>query len=166
MGIPEVDPTAGSPMLRLGAALTRPRPMRWLMQHVAPRIDPTLLRLTNGRLSTALVTPEVLLVHTGAKSGRQRSTPLTYFTDRGRVIVIASNYGGARHPAWYHNVKAHPRVTLAAGGYRGTFVGEQVTGDERDRLWRLATQFIPSYGDYERLAGSRRIPILAFTETT
>jgi deazaflavin-dependent oxidoreductase (nitroreductase family) len=71
-----------------------------------------------------MVTPLVLLTHKRAKSGGERTTPLIYFTDGDRVILIASNYGGTRHPSWYHNVKANPTVTLAAGGFEGRFVGE------------------------------------------
>jgi len=166
MGIPAVDPTTGSPLLRFGARLTGNTPGRWLTRRVAPRVDRRLLRWSGGRLSSAVVTPELLLVHTGAKTGRRRATPLTYFTDDGRVIVVASNYGGSRHPLWYYNVLAQPRVTISAGGYTGTFVGHEVSGAERARLWDLATAFIPSYADYERLAGERTIPELAFTETS
>ncbi len=108
----------------------------------------------------------MLLTHTGAKTGKRRSTPLTYFTDGGRVITVASNYGGERHPAWYHNVKAQPRVTLSARGYTGTFVAEETTGAERDRLFDLAKQFVPNYADYERMAAGRRIPVVSFTETS
>jgi hypothetical protein len=61
-------------------------------------------------------------------------------------------------------VRKQPRVTLAAGGHEGTFVGEEVTGAERDRLWELAKNWIPSYADYEQLTQGRTIPILAFTE--
>lgn len=165
MGIPTVDPTAGSPLLRLGARLTGTTPGRWVVRRIAPRVDRRLLPLSRGRLSTAMVTPELLLVSTGAKSGRPRTTPLTYFTDDGRAIVVASNYGGSRHPAWYYNVLANARVTISAGGYTGTFVGREVTGAERDRLWNVAKAFIPSYAEYERLAGDRTIPVLAFTET-
>lgn len=164
MGIPEVDPTAGSRLLQQGARLTSTRPGRWLARRVAPRIDPTLLRVSRGRLSSALVTPELLLFHTGSKTGRRRTTPLTYFTDRGRIVVIASNYGSSRHPAWYYNVLANPRVTISGGGYTGEYVGQEISGAERDRLWNLTVNFIPSYAGYEQLAGDRRIPILAFTE--
>jgi deazaflavin-dependent oxidoreductase (nitroreductase family) len=165
MGIPAVDPTAGSPLLRIGARLTDNTPGRWLTRRVAPRVDRRLLRLSRGRLSSAMVTPELLLVSVGAKTGRQRTTPLTYFTDGGRVIVVASNYGGSRHPAWYYNVLANPVVRISAGGYTGTFVGQEVTGADRERLWNLAKEFIPSYAGYERLAGRRTIPLLMFTET-
>jgi len=94
-----------------------------------------LIRLTHGRVTSTGPWPRfVLLTHTGAKSGIQRTTPLLYFTDGDRVILIASNYGGARHPAWYYNVKVNSTVTLYAGGFEGRFVGEEVTGAERDRL--------------------------------
>jgi deazaflavin-dependent oxidoreductase (nitroreductase family) len=166
VGIPLVDPTTGSPLLRLGARLTNNRQGRWLTRRVAPRVDRQLLRLSRGRLSSALVTPELLLVHTGSKTGRRRTTPLTYFTDAGRAIVVASNYGSSRHPAWYYNVLAQPRVTISAGGHTGTFIANETSGAERDRLWKLATAFIPSYAQYEVLAGDRTIPVLAFTETT
>ena len=105
----------------------------------------------------------VLLTSTGAKSGAQRATPLIYFTDGDRVILVASNYGGTRHPAWYHNVKANPQVTLLAGGVEGRFVGEEVTGAERERLWALAKKWNPGYEQYESSAKGRHIPLLAFT---
>ena len=76
--------------------------------------------------------------------------------------------------SWWHRTTAahairrgtttNPRVTISAGGYTGTFVGREVSGAERDRLWDLAKAFIPSYADYERLAGARTIPVLTFTE--
>jgi len=111
-----------------------------------------------------MVTPELLLITVGAKTGKRRTTPLTYFTDSGRAVVVASNYGGSRHPAWYYNVLAQPRVTISAGGYTGRFLGEEATGAERERLWNLAESFIPSYTEYARLAGGRTIPVLTFTE--
>ncbi|MEO3758572.1 nitroreductase/quinone reductase family protein [Mycobacterium sp. B14F4] len=166
MGIPEVQPTRPSALFRAGAKLMGTNSARRFLRSYGWRIDRAVIKLTNGHLSMSLVLPEVLLTHTGAKTGKQRSTPLTYFTDRGRVITIASNYGGDRHPAWYHNVKAHPRVTLSARGYTGAFDAEEVTGAERDRLFDLAKQFVPNYADYEKMAGGRQIPVVAFTEVT
>ncbi|MGZ5369994.1 MAG: hypothetical protein ACXWDD_11860 [Aeromicrobium sp.] len=74
MGIPAVDPTAGSPLLRVGARLTGNTPGRCLARRIAPRVDRQLLRLSRGRLSSAVVTPELLLVSIGAKTGRRRTT--------------------------------------------------------------------------------------------
>ena len=70
----------------------------------------------------------------------------------------------SRHPAWYHNVKANSTVTLHAGGFEGRFIGEEVTGTERDRLWSTVKQWFPGYDTYESSAGDRHIPVLAFTQ--
>ncbi|MGC4961666.1 nitroreductase family deazaflavin-dependent oxidoreductase [Gordonia sp. DT101] len=137
---------------------------QWFLRTISPRVDPTLIRLTRGHLSSIGPWPRfVLLTRTGAKSGIGRTTPLIYFTDADRVILIASNYGGARHPAWYHNIKANPVVQIYAGGVDATFRGEQVTGTERDRLCDNVKQAMPGYAKYESWAGDRTIPILAFT---
>ena len=56
-------------------------------------------------------------------------------------------------------------MTLLGGGFEGRFVGEEVTGDERDRVWAMATQWNPGYTHYQSLAGSRTIPLMAFTST-
>lgn len=143
--------------------LGRSKAGKWTVRNVSRRVDPILVKLTRGRLSTLVFTPAVLLMHTGAKSGVQRVTTLLYFTDNGRVILMASNFGGAHHPAWYHNVKVHPEVTLYAGGRQGRFRGEEVTGVERERLWGLAKQLTIGYADYERTTGGRRIPVMAFS---
>jgi deazaflavin-dependent oxidoreductase (nitroreductase family) len=161
--IPRVDPTADSTVRRIVSRLAFTPIGQWALRHISPHVDPPLARLTRGRVSTVMVTPLVLLTHTGVKSGVERTTPLIYFTDGDRVILIASNYGGTRHPSWYYNVKATPTVTLAAGGFEGRFVGEEVTGAERDRLWTLAKNWVGGYTQYERAAGDRRIPMLAFT---
>ncbi len=104
----------------------------------------------------------VVLTHIGAKSGIERAIPLIYFTDSDRVILVASNYGGTRHPAWYHNVLVNPTVTLCGGGFEGRFLGQVVAGVEHDRLWELARQWIPGYNKYEASSGDRKIPLLAF----
>lgn len=122
------------------------------------------MRRTRGRVSSIGPWPRfVLLTHTGAKSGVERVSPLIYFTDSDRVILVASNYGGTRHPAWYHNVLSHPTVKLCGGGFEGRFVGQEITGAEYERLWALAKQWIPVYDMYEASSGDRRIPLLAFS---
>ncbi|EON31933.1 hypothetical protein GTC6_15024 [Gordonia terrae C-6] len=139
---------------------------QWYLRRIAPRVDPILMRRTNGRISSVGTWPRfVLLTHVGAKSGIERTTPLIYFTDGERVILIASNYGGTRHPAWYHNVKNNPDVILSCGGYEGRFRGEEVVGAEYDRLWALANRWNPIYRKYDESSGARQIPLLAFTPT-
>jgi deazaflavin-dependent oxidoreductase (nitroreductase family) len=68
----------------------------------------------------------VLLTHTGAKSGKRRTTPLTYFTDRGSVILIASRGGHRHHPAWYYNLVANPEVELWTKGGGGRYRAQEV----------------------------------------
>ena len=166
MPIPRVDPVAESPTKRMVMKFGMSPGGQWFLRHISPRVDPKLMRLTRGRVSSMGTFPRfVLLTCTGAKSGVRRTTPLIYFTDGDRVILIASNYGGTRHPPWYYNVKANPVVTLLGGGFEGRFACEEVTGAERERLWALARQWNPGYEQYESSAGGRRIPLLAFAPT-
>jgi deazaflavin-dependent oxidoreductase (nitroreductase family) len=163
--IPEVDPTAKATLAeRIITPPARTKAGKWVLMNISSRVDPTLVRLTGGRLSTLIFTPAVVLTHRGAKTGIERTTALLYLTDAGRVICMASNYGGTRHPAWYYNVKANPEVTLSAGGYKGRFRGEETTGAERERLWALAKELTVGYADYEKTTGGREIPVIAFTE--
>lgn len=167
MPIPSVDPTTDGASFVKGiiAKFAMTPSGQWYLRHISPRIDPTLMRRTRGRVSSMGTWPRcVVLTHKGAKSGIERATPLIYFTDGDRIILVASNYGGIRHPAWYYNVKANPTVTICGGGFEGRFVGQEVTGAEYERLWALAKQWIPSsYNQYEATSGDRRIPLLVFT---
>ncbi|BBY46129.1 hypothetical protein A5765_07140 [Mycolicibacterium celeriflavum] len=168
MPIPAVDPTSDGTGLIKGVVckIAGSPSGQWYLRHISPRVDPTLMRRTRGRVSSIGTWPRfLLLTHAGAKSGIERVTPLIYFTDGDRVILIASNYGGTRHPAWYHNVKANPVVTLWGGGFEGQFVGQEVTAAEYDRLWALAKQWNPGYNTYDASSGDRKIPLLAFTST-
>ena len=135
------------------------------LRDIGSRVDPTLLRLTRGRVSSVWPFPAVVMTHVGAKSGRTRTSALVYFTDRGRVILIASNFGESRNPAWYHNVKANPLVKLYGRGIRGRFIAEEIYGAERDRLFQRAKDAPGPYGKYEQAAATRFrcVPVIAFT---
>jgi deazaflavin-dependent oxidoreductase (nitroreductase family) len=135
------------------------------LRDIGSRVDPTLSRLTRGLVSSVWPFPAVVLTHIGAKSGITHTSALVHFTDRGRVILIASNFGEARNPAWYHNVKANPIVTLYGRGVCGHFMAEEIYGAERDRLFRRAKGGTGPYGKYEQsaAANSRYIPVIGFT---
>jgi deazaflavin-dependent oxidoreductase (nitroreductase family) len=126
-------------------------------------VDPWLHNVSRGRVTSVAMFPVVLLTTTGRKSGEQRTTPLLYFTDGDHVVVIASNYGQKHHPAWYLNLGANPEVTMSAGGVTARYVGREATGDERERIWNTATQYVDNYRQYEATTGGRRIPVLVFT---
>jgi deazaflavin-dependent oxidoreductase (nitroreductase family) len=136
---------------------------RWYGIHLASRIDPPLLRLTGGRFATTAMMPLVLLRVRGRRSGELRTVPLVYFTEGDDVIVIASSFGRARNPAWYLNLLADPEVELTAGGVTARYRAREVSGPDRDRLFALARRNYEGYGDYEILAGDRRIPVLALS---
>lgn len=126
------------------------------------RLDPPLIRLTGGRLSSVSPFPALLLTHTGAKSGILRTTAVVYFTEGQRVIVVASNFGSATNPGWYYNVKANPEVALLGRGFSGRFIAAVAVGCERNRLVELATGAAAPYDRYQESAGARTIPVITF----
>jgi deazaflavin-dependent oxidoreductase (nitroreductase family) len=161
--LPPVDPTKPR---RLRKLLVEPfaqtNAVRWYTIRVAPRIDGTLGRLSGGRL-TSLPIPVLLLTHTGAKTGAERVTPLVSFTDGEDVVVIASNYGRERHPAWLANVKANPEVRVQSRGRSGRYRARIVEGEERDRLFGLAKRLTRAYAGYEQRAAERTIQVVALS---
>jgi deazaflavin-dependent oxidoreductase (nitroreductase family) len=157
--VPPVDPTKPRRIARaLLEPLARSEAGRWWLINVAPKLDPVIFRLTGGRL-TSVPAHILFLTHTGARSGQERQNPLTYFTDGEDLIVMASNYGRERHPAWYYNVKANPEVDVRAAGRRGRYCAHITSGEDRERLWSLATRLTRAYADYEERSG-RQIHVI------
>lgn len=133
----------------------------WCMKRIAPRLDPPMLRLTGGRVSSVYPVPIMLLTTTGAKTGQPRTLPLLYLTDGEQLVLIASNYGKTSHPAWYRNLVANPKVEVLAGKKSGTYTASEITDPaERERAWDLALDMYAGYGDYEGRAGDRTIPLV------
>jgi deazaflavin-dependent oxidoreductase (nitroreductase family) len=148
---------------RAAVTIASSRPGAWFFVNVAMRIDRVLVPLTGGRLSSCLGTRYhrrhlLLLTTTGAKSGRPRTVPLLYFADGRDLVVIGSKGGDPRHPAWYHNVRAHPRATVYARGTRIECHAREAQGAERARLWARAVELYPGYATYRTRAGAREIP--------
>ena len=162
--VSEYDPQAPKGLaLSALAWAARQKPVTWFLVNVGNKIDPYLMRASGGRLKTTVIAPTVLLTHTGAKSGKKRTTPLAYFTDGDMVILIASRGGHRDHPAWYHNVVANPEVELWAKGGGGRYRVAEAHGKERQRLWALATGFYPGFARYQERAGDRQIPVVVCT---
>ena len=104
--------------------------------------------------------PLLLLTTIGAKSGKRRTTPMMYIPDGDRLLVIASNIGAPKHTDWYHNLVAHPEVTVEVGTktYDATAIVTQ--GAERQQLWtRIVAQY-PFFADHQAKT-TRQIPIIA-----
>src|SRR3954453_2304305 len=159
--VPSYDPlTPKGPWLNTLSGAARQRPVTWFLVHIGNKIDPYLMRASGGRVKSTINAPTVLLTHTGAKSGKKRTTPLGYFTDGDDVILIASRGGDHNHPAWYFNVRANPEVELFTKGGGGRYRAREAEGSERERLWDLATSFYPGFARYQERAGDRRIPVI------
>jgi deazaflavin-dependent oxidoreductase (nitroreductase family) len=136
----------------------------WLSRHIAWKIDPYLLRLTRGRIGSGLIIPTVLLETIGARSGQPRHNGVIYFHDGDRVVLVASNAGAPRHPAWFFNARTNPAVKLNGLAYRAEVVEDET---ERARLWELADRVFPPFANYREIAArsGRTIPILRLVAT-
>jgi deazaflavin-dependent oxidoreductase (nitroreductase family) len=165
-GIPRVDPTSEPPMMRRAVArvlATTPGSAIHRM-FIAP-LDTRLMHMTDGRFHLAKGTiPLVLLRTTGARSGVERVVPLAYFTDGDDVILIASNYGQAKHPSWYYNLLKTPNCQLFADGRSdsgGSFIARPTDGADHDRLFALGERYASNFTSYaENTNGVRTIPVL------
>ncbi|HCS59221.1 MAG TPA: nitroreductase family deazaflavin-dependent oxidoreductase [Gordonia polyisoprenivorans] len=102
--------------------------------------------------------PVVLFTTTGAKSGKKRYVPLMRVEENGRYAMVASKGGAPEHPAWYHNVKAHPQVTVQDGQKVAELTAREVSGDEREHWWNLAVAAYPPYAEYQ-VNTDRLIPV-------
>jgi deazaflavin-dependent oxidoreductase (nitroreductase family) len=106
--------------------------------------------------------PMLLLHHAGARSGQERVSPLVYLADDGRYAIFATKGGAPTNPAWYHNLKAHPDVTIEVGSETIRARAEEMTGFERDRIYGLQAAERPTFAEYERKT-DRVIPVILLT---
>jgi deazaflavin-dependent oxidoreductase (nitroreductase family) len=106
--------------------------------------------------------PLLLLHHTGAKSSKSHVNPVGYLSDGGRYVVIASNGGASTNPGWYHNLKAHPNVTIDVGTETIDVVASEATVEERKRLYRTLVERFPQVSESAQKA-ERLIPVIVLT---
>jgi deazaflavin-dependent oxidoreductase (nitroreductase family) len=104
--------------------------------------------------------PLLLLTTTGAKSGKRRTTPTMYLRDGDRLIIFASKGGAPTHPAWYHNLLAHPQVTVEVGPETYEATPTVLKGEERDRLYARHAELYPQFAEYQART-NRKIPVIA-----
>lgn len=164
MSLRRVDPYR--PRGRLYRALCRFSATRvggWLAVNAAWKLDPHVLRLSRGRLSSAWPLPAALLETRGARTGHPRRNAVLYFHDGDRVTIVASKRGQPTHPAWFHNLRKHPDVVFGGVPFRASVVEDET---ERERLWELADRVFPPYADYRRdaAAAGRTIPIVQLAD--
>ncbi|MFE5311214.1 nitroreductase family deazaflavin-dependent oxidoreductase [Isoptericola sp. NPDC056573] len=102
--------------------------------------------------------PVVILTTVGAKTGALRKAPLMRVEHEGAYAVVASLGGAPKHPVWYFNVLANPRVELQDGPEKHEYVAREVTGDEKKLWWERSVAAYPDYADYQTKT-DRQIPV-------
>ena len=119
--------------------------------------------VTGGRVGARQAGRDILLLTTvGRKSGKERTHALLFVRDGERYVVCGSNFGDARHPAWYLNLQAHLAGTARIGPLTVHVVATEASGEERTRLWKKLLASWPGYESYQ--AGiERAIPVIILT---
>lgn len=102
--------------------------------------------------------PIIVLTSVGAKTGKLRKTALMRVEHDGRYAVVASMGGAPKHPVWYHNLKAHPRVELQDGRMTRDYDARELTGAEKVEWWQRAVEAWPDYAKYQTKT-DREIPV-------
>lgn len=138
----------------------------WLFLRVINPIDRRLLPLSRGRLALAVGAPVGLLQSVGAKTRQVRRTPLLYVRDPGEIVLVASNGGSPRHPAWLHNIIANPDVWFltAEDGWR-RYHARIEYGDARASRWARARDLYAGYERYQQRVPRREIPVVVLEPT-
>ena len=132
---------------------------------VTGKIHAWIYRRTNGRIGhSAGSLRNLLLTTTGRKSGELRTVPLTYMADGDRYVLVASNGGADRHPAWWLNLEKTPRATIQVGPRTLAVVARRAEGADRARLWPALKKMNPFYAQYERIT-DREIPVVILEPT-
>ncbi len=103
--------------------------------------------------------PALLLDNVGAKTGTERTTPLTYFPNGDDLVVVASKGGNPRNPAWFHNLQAHPDTTVQVGSEHRPVHARVANPDERRELWPKAVATYSGYRGYQERT-DREIPLV------
>jgi deazaflavin-dependent oxidoreductase (nitroreductase family) len=103
--------------------------------------------------------PLLLLTSTGAKTGRERTTPVMYLADGDRLAVFATKAGAPTNPDWYHNLLGHSRATVEVGAETFEVDAEVASREERDRLYAIQAERYPGFAEYETMT-TRVIPVV------
>ena len=113
------------------------------------KLNIPIYRLTGGRVFGNLDgNPILLLTTTGRKSGQPRTAPVIYMPDRDRMVIIGTNAGNLRTPAWALNLEARPDAEVEVRRRRLPVRARVATGDERAELWRRFTETYSGFDDY------------------
>jgi deazaflavin-dependent oxidoreductase (nitroreductase family) len=158
--VPARDFSDANVFHRAMRAIAATRAGRVLFRPTAHRLDQLVSKLTGGKQSFAGIAaglPAVILTTTGARSGKPRTVALLGIPHPAGVAVVATNYGDAKHPAWYHNLKANPEATVTIEGDTWHATGRLATREERDAIWAKGVEIYPGLTKEQTWAGDRHI---------
>lgn len=120
-------------------------------------------RANGGKVGGPYTGRSLLLLHTiGAKTQQPRLNPVTYTTDGDRLVVIASKAGAPIHPDWYHNLVAHPLVTVEVGMEQFQAHATIPAEPERTRLFNQMATIMPGFAEYQHKT-TRVLPVVVLT---
>ena len=123
----------------------------WFMKRFMEPIDPLIYRLTGGRATSAgpVVIPQLLLTTTGRKSGQPRTVQLAYTEISGNLHLVASNFGGPKHPGWSYNLAANPSAEIQLGARKFPVIAAELNDEDKERAWPQIVANIPNYDIYK-----------------
>jgi len=143
-----VNPYAAA-VRRLG----RYRAAVWALSRIVPPVDGLLVGRRRSLTSLGTGFPLCYLTTTGRRTGLPRSVPLLHVADGERVVLIASNWGRRRGPAWALNLEADPAARVSVEGVERGYAARAATSEERSRYWAEAVRVWPGYEDYRARSG-------------
>src|SRR5215468_5102099 len=116
-------------------------------------------RANKGKVGGYFANTDLLLLHTkGAKSGLERINPVAYFVDDNRYVIIASKSGADTNPDWYHNLLAHPEISVEVGTEQFQAIAKSASEPERTRLYEKMESINRGFSEYKQKT-SRVIPV-------
>ena len=129
-------------------------------QRVLTGIHTFFYRLSGGKMGGRLGrSPILLLITTGRKTGKPRTTPLFYLKDGDNLILFASNGGSPTHTTWWLNLQANPQAEVEVGRKKLPVTARQADAEERKRLWPLLVAMYAGYAEYQKKT-TREIPLV------
>ncbi len=134
------------------------------MMKLATVVDRPLMRFSGGRLRLSFVIPVLLLRVRGRQSGVLREVPLLYVPDGQSVLLLASNAGQGRLPAWYLNLRGSGHVEVVIGGLDTLMTVMELSGAPREKAWQKAIDLYPGYVSYQQRT-PYPIPVLRLSGT-
>jgi deazaflavin-dependent oxidoreductase (nitroreductase family) len=133
-------------------------PPRWLLK-LFTRINVFVYKLSGGRLMDELSgMPIVLVKMTGARSGKTIEIPLMHVPHEKGFILVASQGGAPKNPAWYHNLVKHPEIEIRFRGETRRLTARRVDDEEKAKLWPICVEYYPPYEEYQQRT-ERNIPV-------